>query len=197
MNNAMYRIIPVFLLFTQMIIGQDYQMRMSGFSSMSNNSTYSEGWWDDGIQIKGSLGAPVISQSTGAGVGLTSGFWVVTQGFYTQPPSVEQFIIMDDELNVGEGVNLKAQFSDFNGILSARIYVDIGGEDSVISFPMERSDSTFTAFIPDSLVKIQNFIVSAEVVDSLSYAARSSYLTAPVRFGADDPTSRVDDSAYP
>ena len=32
---------------------------------------------------------------------------------------------------------------------------------------MERSDSTFTAFIPDSLVKIQNFIVSAEVVDSL------------------------------
>ena len=53
MNNAMYRIIPVFLLFTQMIIGQDYQMRMSGFSSMSNNSTYSEGWWDDGIQIKG------------------------------------------------------------------------------------------------------------------------------------------------
>ena len=149
MNNAMYRIIPVFLLFTQMIIGQDYQMRMSGFSSMSNNSTYSEGWWDDGIQIKGSLGAPGISQSTGAGVGRTSGFWVVTQGFYTQPPSVEQFIIMDDELNVGEGVNLKAQFSDFNGILSARIYVDIGGEDSVLSFPMERSDSTFTAFIPD------------------------------------------------
>ena len=89
MNISMHRIIPVFLLFTQMIIGQDYQMRMSGFSSMSNNSTYSEGWWDDGIQIKGSLGAPVISQSTGAGVGLTSGFWVVTQGFYTQPPSVE------------------------------------------------------------------------------------------------------------
>ena len=163
MNISMHRIIPVFLLFTQMIIGQDYQMRMSGFSSMSNNSTYSEGWWDDGIQIKGSLGAPVISQSTGAGVGLTSGFWVVTQGFYTQPPSVEQFIIMDDELNVGEGVNLKAQFSDFNGILSARIYVDIGGEDSVISFPMERSDSTFTAFIPDSLVKIQNFRIYTDL----------------------------------
>ena len=197
MNSLMYRIIPVFLLCTQMIIGQDYQMRMSGFNAMSNTSTYSEGWWDDGIQIKGSLGAPVISESTGAGIGLTSGFWVVTQGFYTQPPSVEHFIIMDDELNVGEGVNLRAKFSDFNGILNAKIYVNIGGADSVLSFPMERTDSTFTAFIPDSLVKIENFIVSAEVVDSLSYAARSSYLTAPVRFGEDDPTSRVDDSAYP
>jgi len=179
------------------MIGQDYQMRMSGFSSMSNSSTYSEGWWDDGVHIKGSLGAPVISESTGAGVGLTSGFWVVTQGFYTEPPTVEHFIIMDEELNVGEGVNLSAKFSDFNGILNAKIYVNIGGEDSVLSFPMERTDSTFTAFIPDSLVKIENFIVSAEVVDSLSYASRSSYLTAPVRFGADEPTSRVDDSAYP
>ena len=197
MNISMHRIIPVFLLFTQMMIGQDYQMRMSGFSSMSNNSTYSEGWWDDGIQIKGSLGAPVISQSTGAGVGLTSGFWVVTQGFYTQPPIVDHFVIMDDELNVGEGVNLMAKFSDFNGILNAKIYVNVGGQDSVLSFPMERTDSTFTAFIPDSLVKIENFIVSAEVIDSLSYAARSSYLTAPVRFGEDVSSSRVDDSAYP
>ena len=110
---------------------------------------------------------------------------------------MEHFIIMDEELNVGEGVNLSAKFSDFNGILNAKIYVNIGGEDSVLSFPMERTDSTFTAFIPDSLVKIENFIVSAEVVDSLSYASRSSYLTAPVRFGADEPTSRVDDSAYP
>ena len=197
MNNAIHRIIPVFLLFAQIMIGQDYQMRMSSFSAMSNNSTYSEGWWDDGVHIRGSLGAPVISQSTGAGGGLTSGFWVVTQGFYTEPPTVEQFIIMDEELNVGEGVNLSAKFSDFNGILNAKIYVNIGGEDSVLSFPMERTDSTFTAFIPDSLVKIENFIVSAEVVDSLSYASRSSYLTAPVRFGADEPTSRVDDSAYP
>jgi hypothetical protein len=197
MNNAMHKIIPVFLLFAQILIGQDYQMRMSGFNAMSNSSTYSEGWWDDGVHIRGSLGAPVISESTGAGVGLTSGFWVVTQGFYTQPPIVEHFIIMDDELNVGEGVNLSAKFSDFNGILNAKIFVNIGGADSVLSFPMERTDSTFTAFIPDSLVKIENFIVSAEVVDSLSYAARSGYLTAPVRFGEDVPTSRVDDSAYP
>ncbi len=197
MNNAIHRIIPVFLLFAQILIGQDYQMRMSGFNAMSNSSTYSEGWWDDGVHIRGSLGAPVISKSTGAGVGLTSGFWVVTQGFYTQPPIVEHFIIMDDELNVGEGVNLSAKFSDFNGILNAKIFVNIGGADSVLAFPMERTDSTFTAFIPDSLVKIENFIVSAEVVDSLSYAARSSYLTAPVRFGEDVPTSRVDDSAYP
>jgi len=179
------------------MIGQDYQMRMSGFNAMSNSSTYSEGWWDEGVHIRGSLGAPVISESTGAGVGLTSGFWVVTQGFYTEPPTVEHFIIMDDELNVGEGVNLSAKFSDFNGILKAKIFVNIGGADSVLAFPMERTDSTFTAFIPDSLVKIENFIVSAEVMDSLSYAARSSYLTAPVRFGADVPTSRVDDSAYP
>ena len=82
MNKAMNRTIPIFLLAVQLIYGQDYQLKMSGFNAMSNKSTYSEGWWDDGINLVGSLGAPVVSQSSGAGIDLTSGVWVVTQGFY-------------------------------------------------------------------------------------------------------------------
>jgi len=140
---------------------------------------------------------PVITESTGSGYGLTSGFWVVTQGFYTQPPVVQEFVIMDPQLQVGQGVNVMAKFSDFNGILKARIFVNIGGMDTTLAFPMVRGDSTFTAFIPDSLVKIENFIASAEVLDSLYYIAQSDYITAAVQFNEDEPTSRVDDSAYP
>jgi len=197
MNKAMNRTIPIFLLAVQLAFGQDYQLKMSGFNAMSNKSTYSEGWWDDGINLVGSLGAPVISQSSGAGIDLTSGFWVVTQGFYSQPPVVEQFMIMDPQLQVGQGVNVMAKFSDFNGILNAQIYVNIGGMDTTLAFPMVRGDSTFTAFIPDSVVKIENFIASAEVLDSLYYVAQSNFITAPVQFNEDEPTSRVDDSAYP
>ena len=62
---------------------------------------------------------------------------------------------------------------------------------------MVRSDSIFTAFIPDSMVKIENFIASAEVQDSLYYMTQSNYITAPILFNEDEPTSRVDDSAYP
>jgi len=193
----MKRIIPVLLLAVQVIYGQDYQLKMSGFSAMTNKSTYSAGWFDAGIKLVGSLGAPVIAKSTGAGIGLTSGFWVVTQGFYTQPPVVQDFVIMDPQLQVGQGVNVMAKFSDFNGILNAKIYVNIGGMDTTLAFPMVRGDSTFTAFIPDSLVKIENFIASAEVMDSLYYIAQSEYITAAVQFNEDEPTSRVDDSAYP
>jgi len=197
MNKAMNRTIPIFLLAVQLAFGQDYQLKMSGFNAMSNKSTYSEGWWDAGINLVGSLGAPVVSQSSGAGIDLTSGFWVVTQGFYTQPPLVEEFVIMDPQLQVGQGVNVMAKFSDFNGILNAQIYVNIGGMDTTLAFPMVRGDSTFTAFIPDSVVKIENFIASAEVLDSLYYVAQSNFITAPVLFDKDEPTSRVDDSAYP
>jgi len=197
MIKTMKRTIPIFLFVVQLAFGQDYQLRMSGFNAMSNKSTYSEGWWDDGINLVGSLGAPVVSQSSGAGIDLTSGFWVVTQGFYTQPPLVEEFVIMDPQLQVGQGVNVMAKFSDFNGILNAQIYVNIGGMDTTLAFPMVRGDSTFTAFIPDSLVKIENFIASVEVLDSLHYIAQSDYITAPVQFNEDEPTSRVDDSAYP
>ena len=197
MIKTMKRTIPVFLLVVQLIYGQDYQLKMSGFSAMSNNASHSEGWWDDGINLVGSLGVPVITKSSGSGYGLTSGFWVVTQGFYTQPPIVEQFVIMDDHLEVGLGVNVMAKFTDFNGILNAKIYVNIGGTDTTLAFPMVRGDSTFTAFIPDSVVKIENFIASAEVLDSLYYVAQSDYISAPVLFGEDEPTSRVDDSAYP
>ena len=197
MIKTMKRTIPVLLLAVQLIFGQDYQLKMSGFSAMSNKASYSAGWWDAGINLVGSLGVPVITKSTGSGYGLTSGFWVVTQGFYTQPPAVQEFVIMDPQLQVGQGVNVMAKFSDFNGILNARIFVNIGGMDTTLAFPMVRGDSTFTAFIPDSLVKIENFIASAEVLDSLYYIAQSDYITAAVQFNEDEPTSRVDDSAYP
>ena len=197
MIKTMKRTIPVLLLAVQLMHGQDYQLKMSGFSAMHNNASYSLGWWDPGINMVGSLGLPVITKSTGSGYGLTSGFWVVTQGFYKQPPLVEEFVIMDDILEVGLGVNVMAKFTDFNGILNAQIYVNIGGTDTTLVFPMVRGDSTFTAFIPDSVVKSENFIASAEVLDSLYYVAQSNFITAPVRFDEDGPTSRVDDSAYP
>ena len=197
MIKTMKRTIPVLLLAVQLIYGQDYQLKMSGFNAMSNNASYSAGWSDAGMNLVGSLGVPVITKSTGSGYGLTSGFWVVTQGLYTQPPAVQEFVIMDPQLQVGQGVNVMAKFSDFNGILNARIFVNIGGMDTTLAFPMVRGDSTFTAFIPDSLVKIENFIASAEVLDSLYYIAQSDYITAAVQFNEDEPTSRVDDSAYP
>ena len=197
MIKTMKRTIPVLLLAVQLIYGQDYQMRMSGFAAMSNNASYSEGWWDPGMNLVGSLGLPVITKSTGSGYGLSSGFWVVTQGFYTQPPVVQEFVIMDPQLQVGQGVNVMAKFSDYNGILNAQIFVNIGGMDSTLTINMVRGDSTFTAFIPDSLVKIENFIASVAALDSLYYVAQSDYITAAVQFNEDEPTSRVDDSAYP
>jgi len=197
MIKTMKRTIPVLLLAVQLIYGQDYQMRMSGFSAMSNNASYQAGWSDPVINLAGSLGLPVITKSTGSGYGLTSGFWVVTQGFYTQPPVVQEFVIMDPQLQVGQGVNVMAKFSDYNGILNAQIFVNIGGTDSTLTFNMVRGDSTFTAFIPDSLVKIENFIASVAALDSLYYIAQSDYITAAVQFNEDEPTSRVDDSAYP
>ena len=121
MKKAINRTIPVILLAVQLIFGQeDYQMKMGGFTIMNNKATHSEGWWDNGINLVGSLGLPVITNSSGGPYSLESGFWVVTQGFYTEPPIVEQFVIMDDQLEVGLGVNLMAKFSDFNGILSAQ-----------------------------------------------------------------------------
>mgnify|MGYP001309016442 FL=1 len=197
MIKTMKRTIPVLLLAVQLIYGQDYQMKMSGFSAMSNNASYQAGWSDPVINLAGSLGLPVITKSTGSGYGLTSGFWVVTQGFYTQPPVVQEFVIMDPQLQVGQGVNVMAKFSDYNGILNAQIFVNIGGTDSTLTFNMVRGDSTFTAFIPDSLVKIENFIASVAALDSLYYIAQSDYITAAVQFNEDEPTSRVDDSAYP
>ena len=182
MIKTMKRTIPVLLLAVQLIYGQDYQMRMSGFTAMSNNASYSEGWFDAGINLVGSLGMPVTTKSTGSGYDLTSGFWVVTQGFYTQPPIVQEFVIIDDSLPVGLGGNVMAKFTDFNGIFNAKIFVNIGGTDTTLAFPMERGDSTFTAFIPDSVVKIENFIASAEIMDSLYYIAQSNFITAQVLF---------------
>ena len=66
MKKAINRTIPVILLAVQLIFGQeDYQMRMGGFTIMNNAATHSEGWWDNGINLVGSLGVPVITNSSG------------------------------------------------------------------------------------------------------------------------------------
>jgi hypothetical protein len=64
MNKAMNRTIPIFLLAVQLAFGQDYQLKMSGFSAMSNNASYSEGWWDAGINLVGSM---ITNSSTSGG----------------------------------------------------------------------------------------------------------------------------------
>ena len=46
MIKTMKRTIPVLLLAVQLVQGQDYQLKMSGFSAMHNNVSYSLGWWD-------------------------------------------------------------------------------------------------------------------------------------------------------
>ena len=64
MIKTMKRTIPVLLLAVQLIYGQDYHLKMSGFNAMSNNASYSAGWSDPGMNLVGSLGLPVITKST-------------------------------------------------------------------------------------------------------------------------------------
>ena len=79
---------------------------------------------------------------------------------------------------------MQAITQDVNGIISANLYVQIGGEDSIIEIPMiALNDSVYQASIPDSLLSIKNFRSWVVSVDGMYYDAVSDYDTPTLDFG--------------
>ena len=88
---------------------------------------------------------------------------------------------------------MQAITQDVNGIIAANLYVQIGGEDSIIEIPMiALNDSVYQASIPDSLLSIKNFRSWVVSVDGMYYDAVSDYDTPTLDFG--EGKLRMDDT---
>ena len=146
----------------------------------------------DSLRLVGGLGASISSNGSNDTLSLTSGFLSVVNGLYKKPPSlvteIENRISKD-----ADSVIVQAITQDVNGIISANLYVQIGGEDEIIEIPMVAlNDSVYQASIPDSLLSIKNFRSWVVSVDGMYYDAVSNYDTPALDFG--EGQLRMDDT---
>ena len=146
----------------------------------------------DSLRLVGGLGASISSNGSNDTLSLTSGFLSAVNGLYKKPPSlvteIENRISKD-----ADSVIVQAITQDVNGIISANLYVQIGGEDEIIEIPMVAlNDSVYQASIPDSLLSIKNFRSWVVSVDGMYYDAVSNYDTPALDFG--EGQLRMDDT---
>ena len=146
----------------------------------------------DSLRLVGSLGASISNNGSNESLSLNSGFLSAINGLYKKPPSLETEI--DNKISKdADSVMVQAITQDVNGIISANLYVQIGGEEDIIEIPMVAlNDSVYQASIPDSLLSIKNFRSWVVSVDGMYYDAVSEFDTPSLEFGQDQ--LRMDDS---
>ena len=146
----------------------------------------------DSLKLIGALGASLSNNGSNESLSLNSGFLSAINGLYKKPPSLETEI--DNEISKdADSVIVQAITQDVNGIISANLYVQIGGEEDIIEIPMVAlNDSVYQASIPDSLLSIKNFRSWVVSVDGMYYDAVSEFDTPSLEFGQDQ--LRMDDS---
>ena len=146
----------------------------------------------DSLKLVGALGASLSNNGSNESLSLNSGFLSAINGLYKKPPSLETEI--DNKISKdADSVIVQAITQDVNGIISANLYVQIGGEEDIIEIPMVAlNDSVYQASIPDSLLSIKNFRSWVVSVDGMYYDAVSEFDTPSLEFGQDQ--LRMDDS---
>ena len=151
------------------LMGQEYILKTQHLLQSQGSMT------SDSLRLVGGLGASISSNGSNDTLSLNSGFLSAVNGLYKKPPSlvteIENRISKD-----ADSVIVQAITQDVNGIISANLYVQIGGEENIIEIPMVAlNDSVYQASIPDSLLSIKNFRSWVVSIDGMYYDAVSNY----------------------
>ena len=168
------------------LMGQEYILKTQHLLQSQGSMT------SDSLRLVGGLGASISSNGSNDTLSLNSGFLSAVNGLYKKPPSlvteIENRISKD-----ADSVIVQAITQDVNGIISANLYVQIGGEENIIEIPMVAlNDSVYQASIPDSLLSIKNFRSWVVSIDGMYYDAVSNYDTPALDFG--EGKLRMDDT---
>ncbi len=186
----MLKKITVLLFLLPLLVAQEYLIKMQHLSQSQGPTRQMT---SDSLKLVGAIGASISNIPSGDTLSLSGGFLAAVHGLYKSPPSLKTEI--EDKISKdADSVTVHAITEDINGIISANLYVQIGGSDHVIELPMVAiDDSTYQASIPDSLLTVRNFRSWVVSVDGMHYDAISNYDTPALEFGENE--LRMDDSS--
>ncbi len=169
----------IFILLS-IVVGQELVIKTQHISQSRGYMT------GDSLKLVGSIGASLTHNGSGDSLSLVGGFLSAVNGIYKTPPTLTTEV--SDTIPAGvDSVMVQAIANDINGIISAKLYVQIGGSSEIIEIPMySLDDSTYQASIPDSLLSVRNFRSWVVTVDGMYYEATSNYSTPVLEFGENE-----------
>jgi hypothetical protein len=183
----MLKKIFVLLLLMQLLVAQGLIIKTQQLSQSQGSMA------GDSLRLVGAIGASISNLPSGDTLSLEGGFLAAVTGLYRKPPSLRT--VMTDKIpKEAESVNVSAITQDINGIISAILNIQIGGNSDIIEIPMiSLDDSTYQASIPENLLTVKNFRSWVVSTDGMYYSTTSNYDTPSLDFDKNE--LRMDDSS--
>ena len=192
MNTIMrYKLTTLLLFLSQFLLGQDLVLKMAQVTAGQSQAS------SDAFSIISSTSSQTSEPSQSDSFSVAQGIVSAVQGIYSLPPEVSAFLA-DTVQKDGMPIRVQGVLVDINGIASADLYLQMGGDDEHIVIPMTAlNDSLFEVAIDTSLVTVRNFRAFIRGADNMAYSNDSDPLAPSVRFDETELSTAIANSRYP
>ena len=137
MNTIMKYKFVIVLLLSQFLSGQDFVIKMAQLTSGQSQPS------SDSFSLIASTSSQTSEPSQSDSFSVAQGIVSAVQGVYSLPPEVSAFLA-DTVQKDGMPIRVQGILVDINGIASADLHLQMGGDDEPVVIPMTAlNDSIF------------------------------------------------------
>ena len=166
-------IIIIFTLFLDVfLLSQDFKIQ---FATIPIGQGIATG---DSVGVLNSIGGLSSQESSSDSFKVGDGFLKSSQNIFSEPPEISIYNLPSVINKDSEGLQIEATLFDLNGIKSANLHLQIGGDDNEMIIPMvENENNIFQTIIHDTLINVTNFRARVSAEDNLGFKSNSAFKT--------------------
>ncbi len=193
MNVKLYIIfLFILLITTDFSDGQEYKISgaqiTSGQLASSSSNQYS---------ISSSTSSITSSPAVSNSFSVSQGMIGVVQTISVIPPDI-QLDMNSNLFRTETSINIVGVLQDINGVASANLHLQKGGESEEIILPMfALNDTLYQVTIPDTLVTVNNFRAYISGIDNLENIGNSKLFYPALLYGPNELNTSINNSIYP
>ena len=179
------------LSFVQVPRGQDY--KISGAQITSGQVAASSNQYRISSATSSMTSNPTVSDSFSVSLGMIG----IIQTISVMPPYIN--ITMNNNLfQTRTSINIVGVLQDVNGVASANLHLQKGGENEEIILPMVAlNDTLYQVTIPDTLVTVNNFRAYISGIDNSDITGNSKLFYPTLLYGSNELNTSIKNSIYP
>ncbi len=185
-----YKLLLLLFLF-QILYGQGYKINSAQITS--GQLAASSNQYNISSSTSSITSIPTVSDS----FSLSQGMIGVIQTISMIPPDI--YIAMNNNLfQTRASINIVGVLQDINGVASANLHLQKGGENEEIILPMiALNDTLYQVTIPDTLVTVNNFRAYISGIDNLENTGNSKLFYPNLLYGSNELNTSIKNSIYP
>ena len=191
--NLKSNLILLFTLLSLVQVPRGQEYKISGAQITSGQVAASSNQYRISSSTSSMTSNLTISDSFSVSLGMIG----IIQTISVMPPDIN--ITMNNNLfQTRTSINIVGVLQDVNGVASANLHLQKGGENEEIILPMVAlNDTLYQVTIPDTLVTVNNFRAYISGIDNLEITGNSKLFYPTLLYGSNELNTSIKNSIYP